>query len=104
VGEAFLNRFAHPIYLLNLARGPVVHLPGLLAALDKGQVLGTALDVLENEKMDRLSPAERANYENLFARENVLLSPHIGGWTRESLAQINGMIVGFVKDWLNDQA
>ncbi|MEM7660328.1 MAG: NAD(P)-dependent oxidoreductase [Bacteroidota bacterium] len=100
VGEEFLNRFVRPIHLLNLARGPVVHLPDLLKSLDNGQVLGAGLDVLENEKLHTLSEEQRSWYEDLFSRDNVILTPHIGGWSWESLAQINEKIVGYVKEWL----
>ncbi|GAB4415506.1 MAG: 2-hydroxyacid dehydrogenase [Bacteroidia bacterium] len=93
VDAAFLARFRQPVWLLNLARGPMVYLPALLAALDSGQVVAAGLDVLENEKLDSLSPAQRAWYEDLFARPNVILSPHVGGWTFESLDNINAMIL-----------
>jgi D-3-phosphoglycerate dehydrogenase / 2-oxoglutarate reductase len=98
----FLGRFARPIHLLNLARGPVLVLEDLLQALDEGQVLGAALDVLENEKLDRLSPAERQRYERLFAREDVLLSPHIGGWTVESRDNIGRMVLSYLEEAMSD--
>jgi D-3-phosphoglycerate dehydrogenase / 2-oxoglutarate reductase len=97
VNQSFLARFRRPIMLLNLARGPVVHLPALLAALDEGKVIAAALDVLPNEKFDQLSDAERALYEQLFARENVILTPHIGGWTYQSRENINQRIIELVE-------
>lgn len=92
-----IARFRKPYMLLNLARGPVVDFDVLIAALDSGQITGAALDVFPNEKLHTLTPTQRAQYENLFARENVILSPHIGGWTHESLENINGMILEFVR-------
>ncbi len=89
--------FDKPFMLLNLARGPVVDFDALIAALDRGQITGAALDVFPNEKLHTLTPTQRGQYENLFARENVILSPHIGGWTHESLENINGMILEFVR-------
>ena len=100
VDGAFLKNFRKPIYLLNLARGPIVSLPSLLRALDQGQVLGAALDVLPNEKLDQLTTEEEMLYKELFSRENVLLSPHIGGWTFESRDNIGKRIVDHVREWM----
>ena len=86
--------------MLNLARGPVVNIAELLIALDGGKVIAAALDVLPNEKMHLLSEAEKALYEDLFSRPNVMLSPHIGGWTFESLQNIDDMIIDAVKEVL----
>ena len=94
----FLRKFRQPIFLLNLARGPIVHLPSLIQGLDEGLVLGAALDVLPNEKLDRLSDEEKKVYRQLFDRENVILTPHIGGWTWESRQNINQRILELVKE------
>jgi len=98
VNQDFLKRFRRPIMLLNLARGTIVHLPSLLAALDEGRITAAALDVLPNEKFGTLSDEERELYADLFARENVILSPHIGGWTYESRDNINHHILALVKE------
>lgn len=96
VNDDFIARFRKPFVLLNLARGPIVELAALLRALDSGKVTAAALDVLENEKLDTLTDRQRSEYENLFARENVILSPHIGGWTVESLNNINSRIIELI--------
>ncbi|MDX2283691.1 MAG: NAD(P)-dependent oxidoreductase [Bacteroidia bacterium] len=95
-----IARFAQPFLLLNLARGPIVHLGSLLAALDSGQIPAAALDVLENERMDKLTDAQRAEYADLFARQNVIVTPHIGGWSVESLRNINNAILRLVAEIL----
>ncbi|MDX1906870.1 MAG: NAD(P)-dependent oxidoreductase [Bacteroidia bacterium] len=97
VNDDFLARFQKPITFLNLSRGPITDLSALLRALDSGKVTGAALDVLENEKMDKLTPEQRADYENLFSRDNVIVTPHIGGWSVESLRNINNMILDYVR-------
>ncbi|MEL6671713.1 MAG: NAD(P)-dependent oxidoreductase [Bacteroidota bacterium] len=94
---AFFARFAQPIFFLNLARGPITDLPALLAALDREQVLGAALDVLENEKLPTLTDAQRAAYTELFARPNVIITPHIGGWSFESRQNINQRLLAEIK-------
>lgn len=100
VDDAFLARFRKPITLLNLARGPILDLGALIRALDTGRVVAAALDVLVNEKLDTLTELQRSQYENLFARDNLLLSPHIGGWSHESLRNINDKVLEHVKELL----
>jgi D-3-phosphoglycerate dehydrogenase len=91
-GEPFFSAFEKPIWFVNLARGKVLDTQSLIFALDSGKVLGAALDVLENEKMKALSNKEKAVLQNLFDRDNVLFSPHIGGWTFESLEKISRVL------------
>lgn len=93
VNEKFISSLPRPVWLLNLSRGPVVELPALLSGLKNGKVRGAAIDVLPNEQLDQLNDVERSLYEELFSFENVILTPHIGGWSFESLGRINGRIV-----------
>ncbi|NML64870.1 phosphoglycerate dehydrogenase [Hymenobacter sp. RP-2-7] len=93
VSEAFLAAFPRPLWLLNTARGDVLDLAALVAALQSGRVRGAALDVLENEKLATLSPAQRARFDYLAQAPNVVLSPHIGGWTHQSYVRINEVLV-----------
>ncbi|MVN75404.1 phosphoglycerate dehydrogenase [Hymenobacter sp. HMF4947] len=93
VNEEFLAAFAHRIWLVNTARGEVVEQAALVARLQSGQVRGAALDVLENEKLATLTPAQQASYNYLRTAPHVLLSPHIGGWTHQSYQRINEVLV-----------
>jgi D-3-phosphoglycerate dehydrogenase len=70
--------------LINTARGQCVDTYALADALEAGQCGGACLDVFENEKPETYSPAEIALYHRLFALDQVILSPHIAGWTVES--------------------
>ncbi len=80
-----LSQFDKPIYLINTARGQNVNTADLLDAIDKGDVLGACLDVLEFEgtSFEKLKKSEKT-YKRLINEEKVLLSPHIAGWTDES--------------------
>ncbi|WP_460501810.1 NAD(P)-dependent oxidoreductase, partial [Hymenobacter agri] len=92
VNEAFLAGFAQPIWLMNTARGEVVDQAALVAALQAGTVRGAALDVLDNEKLSTLSPAQQATFDYLKTAANVVLTPHVGGWSFESYARINEVL------------
>ncbi|WP_282031200.1 2-hydroxyacid dehydrogenase [Winogradskyella eximia] len=97
VTSEFINGFKKPFWLINTARGKSVVTEDLVTALKSGKILGAGLDVLEYEK---------ASFENLFssdnmpeafqyliASENVLLSPHVAGWTIESKEKLAQTIV-----------
>ena len=92
----FVSQMTRPFYLINTARGPVVNTEDLMAAIETGQVLGAALDVLEFEGVS----FEKLNEENLpesfqklISSDQVLLSPHIAGWTVESNIKLSLFIV-----------
>ncbi|GAB3586946.1 Rossmann-fold NAD(P)-binding domain-containing protein [Hymenobacter daeguensis] len=92
VNEALLTGFARPLWLLNTARGEVLDHAALVAGLRAGAVRGAALDVLDNEKLSTLTPAQQANFDFLKTAANVVLSPHIGGWTHQSYVRINEVL------------
>ncbi len=98
VDKAFIAGFKKNFWLLNTARGKSVVTQDLVEALKGGKILGAGLDVLEYEK---------SSFENLFSNKenmpeafqyliqanNVLLSPHIAGWTIESKEKLAQVIV-----------
>lgn len=88
-----LRGFHKPIYLINTARGEIIRFETLNQALDEGILRGAVLDVLENEKFETFSPEQKLEFERLAARENVIFSPHIAGWTHQSYQRINEVLV-----------
>lgn len=89
VNDEFIESFKKNIILLNTARGEIMPLKTLVKYLKSGKILAAGLDVLENEKMAKLSEQQDELMAALFAMENVLLTPHIGGWTVESYIKIS---------------
>ncbi len=100
VNADFINGFQKPFWLINTARGKSVVTIDLVSALKSGKILGAGLDVLEYEK---------ASFESLFSSdmpeafqyiiqaENVLLTPHVAGWTVESKEKLAQTIVDKIK-------
>jgi D-3-phosphoglycerate dehydrogenase len=107
VNMEFINHFTKSFWLINTARGKSVVSSDLVLALKSGKILGAGLDVLEYEK---------ASFENLFKTdvtsnamqmpeafqyliraENVLLTPHVAGWTFESKEKLAQTIVSKIK-------
>ena len=89
VNSNYIQRFKKPIILINTARGEVVSLVDLEKALAEGYLRGAALDVLENEKLDKLTAQQQQAFNSLRERSNVIFTPHIAGWTFESHVKIN---------------
>ncbi len=103
INTGFINKFKKPFWLINTARGKSVVTKDLVAALKSEKILGAGLDVLEYEK---------SSFENLFTSEkeipeplkellkldNVIISPHIAGWTVESKEKLAQTIVDKIKE------
>ncbi|MEH6704016.1 MAG: 2-hydroxyacid dehydrogenase [Galbibacter orientalis] len=100
INKEFIDSFQKSFWFINTARGKSVVTSDLVEALKSGKILGAGLDVLEYEK---------ASFENLFsdempkalryliASDNVLLTPHIAGWTIESKEKLAQTIVDKIK-------
>lgn len=99
---SFFNNCKKNIILLNTSRGKVVKTVDLIAALKSGKVQGAALDVFENEKTATFNQEEHNMYAELFKYENVIVSPHIAGWTHESKARLASVLLKRIEGVLGD--
>ena len=96
IDAAFLTKMQQPFWLINTARGSAIKTVDLVQALKNGKVKGAALDVLEYEKssFENLFATEIADdFSYLLAANNVLLSPHVAGWSIESHRKLAEIIV-----------
>ncbi|MEY3498964.1 MAG: hypothetical protein RL308_633 [Bacteroidota bacterium] len=97
----FINSFSKPFWFINTARGNSVVTDDLVAALKSGKVLGAGLDVLEYEKLSFenlfIDSEKPAAFDYLLTGKNVLLTPHIAGWTFESHQKLAQVIVDKIK-------
>lgn len=101
VSEAWIGRFAKPFWLINTSRGPVVKTSALLDALDTGRIWGAGLDVLEYEKrsLEGLSfDAFPEDFRRLANSPQVVLSPHVAGWTVESNLRLSEVLAEKILD------
>lgn len=99
VDEAFLAKFKKDIFLVNTSRGEVASIRAVLNALKSGKLRGACLDVLENEKMHQfnINSEQEIMYNELFTMKNVIFTPHVAGWTKESYYKINQVLVNKIK-------
>jgi D-3-phosphoglycerate dehydrogenase len=100
VNSVFINQFSKPFWFLNTARGKSVVTKDLVDSLITGKILGAGLDVLEYEKtsFENLFSSELPEaFQYLIQAENVLLTPHVAGWTVESKEKLAQTIVDKIK-------
>jgi D-3-phosphoglycerate dehydrogenase len=89
--SAFVERMKHPFWLINTSRGKVVKTPDLVSGIRSGKILGACLDVLDYEStsfehLDQTNDEE--SFKFLASSDQVILTPHIAGWTSESYVRL----------------
>lgn len=107
VNSIFINQFSKPFWMLNTARGKSIVTEDLVEALKNKKVLGAGLDVLEYEKKSFENLFQKKDisgkvempeaFQYLINAENVILSPHVAGWTIESKEKLAQTIVDKIK-------
>ncbi len=80
IGVDEIKKMKESAYLVNTARGQVVDSQALIAALKEGWIAGAGLDVFEQEPLAQDNP--------LLQAPNLLVTPHIAGWSSESVERI----------------
>ncbi len=101
VDDAFICSFRKNFYLINTSRGQVVNTADLIRHLDSGKILGAALDVLEWEDStfeELIKKRESKLFMDLAHRDNVILSPHIAGYSAESPLKMAKVIIDKIKN------
>ncbi len=93
VDESFLAQMKSEAIIINTSRGNILDSGALLNALESDHLGGACLDVLENEKPETWSEAEKRTYTGLLKRKNVIITPHIAGWTHQSLKLIASILL-----------
>lgn len=88
----FFKRFFNPVIVINISRGKVLKTKDLIQALDEGLVLGAALDVLEEESKSFTIEAKNNVLFDLNNRSNVIITPHVAGWTKESYFKLSNVL------------
>ena len=89
----FFNSLQQKPYIINTSRGKVIDTSALTMALQSGQVAGAALDVLENENLSSFSLKETKQFETLNTMHNVLITPHIAGYSQEAFYKMSVILL-----------
>ena len=101
INEKFINQMQNPFWLINTARGKAVNTKDLVKAIKSGKILGAGLDVLEYESSSFYSILNdnKKNSSLTFLKNSkqVILTPHVGGWTLESHKKLSETILDKIR-------
>ena len=88
----FFKRFNKPVWVLNISRGKVLKTKDLIRGLNEGIVCGAALDVLDEESKSFDMSSSNRIVIDLNNRSNVIITPHVAGWTQESYFKLSNVL------------
>ena len=102
INSKFISEMKNPFWLINTSRGSIVITEDLVKGLKSKKILGAGLDVLEYESSSFNAVFEKKQIPNsiryLIKSENVVLSPHVAGWTFESYKRLSKVILNKINE------
>ena len=101
INDSFIATCKKPFYIINTARGNHVQTSALVNGLKSKKVLGACLDVLEYEtkSFETINSNELPeDFKYLCSSSNVILSPHVAGWTKESYIKLSSFLADKIEN------
>ena len=100
--KEFIKKFDKPFWLINTSRGKIVNTLDLVDALNEKKILGAGLDVIdiESSSFNNIEKELNPYFNELINLKNVIITPHIAGWTFESNVKLSQIIIDKIKSLL----
>jgi D-3-phosphoglycerate dehydrogenase len=100
--KEFIQKFDKPFWLINTSRGKIVNTPDLVDALNEKKILGAGLDVIdiESSSFNNIEKESNPYFKELINLKNVIITPHIAGWTFESNVKLSQIIIDKIESLL----
>ena len=100
--KEFIQKFDKPFWLINTSRGKIVNTADLVDALNEKKILGAGLDVIdiESSSFNNIEKELNPYFNELINLKNVIITPHIAGWTFESNVKLSQIIVDKIESLL----
>ena len=92
IGTDLLSQMKDGVVLINTARGGICRLADVLLGIIGGKIKSYGTDVLENEKLSSWTVEDEQLFDDLLASNQVLITPHVAGWTHESYQKIAAVL------------
>lgn len=104
--DSFFHSFHKPIWFINTSRGKVASTSAIVKALKSKKLLGACLDVFdfEDSSFEQVNLTSNADFNYLRQSKNVILTPHIAGWTHESNYKIASVLSDKIIQWLRSNS
>lgn len=93
----FFNALQQQPYFISTCRGKVTNTDDLIQAIENKKIKAAALDVLENEKLSSYTDTEKKQLHKLLSFDNVIITPHTAGVTKESFFKTSKILVEKIK-------
>ncbi len=104
--DSFFSSFKNPIWFINTSRGKVASTSAIVNALKSGKLLGACLDVFdfEDSSFEQVNLPSNPDFNYLRQSRNVILTPHIAGWTHESNFKLASVLSDKIIHWLRSNS